>query len=274
MPPVARPTSWPPRLPHRCGASPAILPGLLLYPLLWLLLATRGAFAQDELPLVAALSQEQVEISTGFTGDHLTLFGSTAQPLGPGADEVLVVVHGPTRPTVVRRKVQLFGVLWVNGPAAYFNEVPGFYAVAGTRPAWQILPEQVRQANELGLDALPLTSTGARGPAFRAALLELERREGRWLEDTTPVEVRGSRLFHMRLNLPATVPTGTYRVQVLLVRSRLIVARQDLGFQVERVGSADRIASIAERQPLLYGAFCVLLATLAGWLGSILFRRG
>jgi uncharacterized protein (TIGR02186 family) len=232
------------------------------------------ARAQEELPLVAALSQTGVEVTTGFTGATLTVFGSTDQPLGPGGDEVLIVARGPTRPVVVRRKVQVAGVLWVNGPSARFAEVPGFYAIAGTRPVWQILPEPVRQQNALGLDALPLTSTGARSPAFRAALLALEGENGLWTEDQTPVEIRGSRLFHMRLDLPAAVPTGDYDVEVLLVRSRRIVARQHLEFRVERVGTADRIATVAEDQPLVYGLACVLLAAFAGWLGSVLFRRG
>jgi len=63
-------------------------------------------------------------------------------------------------------------------------------------------------------------------------------------------------------------------VEVLLVRSRRIVARQPLTFRVDRVGTADRIASIADDQPLVYGMICVLGACLAGWLGSVLFRRG
>ena len=58
-----------------------------------------------------------------------------------------------------------------------------------------------------------------------------------------------------------------------LVRSRRIVAREEMGFRVDRVGTADRIATIADTQPLVYGVLCVLLAALAGWFGSILFRR-
>lgn len=241
---------------------------------LGLLAGPPAARAQDDRPLVAALSQAEVAITTGFSGAALTIFGSTADPLGPGGDELLIVVRGPTRPVVVRRKEQVLGFLWVNGPAARFAEVPGYYAIAGTRPAWQILPEPIRQQNALGLDALPLTSTGARNPAFRAALLDLESKHGLWLEHVAPVEIAGSRLFYMRLDLPATVPTGEYRVEVLLVRSRRIVARQDLEFRVDRVGTADRIASVAENQPLIYGVLCIVLATLAGWLGSVLFRRG
>jgi uncharacterized protein (TIGR02186 family) len=245
---------------------------LLLFALLGPPAAT-GAAAQDA-PLVADLSDRDIEVSTGFTGADLLVFGATDAAIGPGGDEILVVVRGPTRPVVVRRKVPVLGVIWVNGPYARFSGVPGFYAIAGTRPAWQILPEQERQSNGLGLDALPLTSTGARSPNFRAALLDLEKDSGLWLEDAARVEIGANRLFHVRVPLPAAVPTGEYRVEVLLVRSRRIHARQELEFRVDRVGVADRIASVAQAQPLVYGVVCVLLAAFAGWFGSVLFRRG
>jgi uncharacterized protein (TIGR02186 family) len=238
-----------------------------------LLLSPLAARAQ-EVPLVAALSRTDIEVTTGFTGASLVVFGSTEQPIGPGGDEVIVVARGPTRPVVVRRKVSVAGLVWVNGPSARFPEVPGYYVVTGTRPAWQILPEEERQRNALGLDSLPLTSSGARSPGFRAALLELERGSGLWLEDSEPVEIAGSRLFFVRLPLPAAVPTGDYRVEVLLVRSRRIVAREELLFRVDRTGAADRIATVAQSQPLLYGLACILFAAFAGWLGSVLFRRG
>ena len=111
-------------------------------------------------------------------------------------------------------------------------------------------------------------------PGTMAALLGLESDSGLWLEDPAPVEIAGSRLFHARLQLPAAVPTGDYQVEVLLVRSRRIVARQALAFRVDRVGAADRIATVAADQPFLYGLSCILFAALAGWLGSVLFRRG
>ena len=181
--------------------------------LLALFLLPCAAQAQ-EVPLVAALSRTDIEVSTGFTGASLVVFGSTEQPIGPGGDEVLVIARGPTRPVVVRRKVPVAGVVWVNGPSARFDQVPGYYVIAG------------------------------------------------------------SRLFHARLPLPAAVPTGDYHVEVLLVRSRRILAREELLFRVDRVGAADRIATVAQTQPLLYGLACIAAAALAGWLGSVLFRRG
>jgi uncharacterized protein (TIGR02186 family) len=247
---------------------------LLLLLLSLLAAAPAGRAPAQEPPLVADLSDREIEVSTGFTGADLLVFGSTDAPIGPGGDEILVVVRGPTRPVVVRRKVRVLGFMWVNGPAARFSDVPGFYAIAGTRPAWQILPEQERQDNGLGLDALPLVSTGARNPQFRAALLDLEKGSGLWLEHAATVEIGANRLFHVRVPLPAAVPTGDYRVEVLLVRSRRIHARQEMDFRVDRVGAADRIATVAQVQPLVYGMACVLLAAFAGWFGSVLFRRG
>lgn len=239
--------------------------------LLVLLLLAPPALAQER-ELVARLSTETVFVTTAFTGDSMLIFGSTEEPIGPGGDEIVIVARGPTTPLVVRRKVQVLG-LWLNGPAARFEEVPGFYAIAGTRPVWRLLPEPVRQAQALGLDALPLVATGARGPAFRAALLDLKRGSGLWQEDSAEVEIAGARLFSIRVPLPSTVPAGAYSVEVHLVRSRRIVATEQLGFVVARTGTAARIEDLARGQPVLYALLCIVLAVLAGWIGSVVFRR-
>jgi uncharacterized protein (TIGR02186 family) len=235
------------------------------------------AAAQDPArpPLVAELSQQRVDVTTAFTGAEILVFGTTEQLLGEGedSDQVLVVATGPVQPMVVRRRVQVLGLIWVNGPSARFHRVPGYYAIAGTRPAWQILPEEERQAKRLGLENLPLVQLGSQGPAFRAALLELKQASGLWVEHAAPLQVSGGRLFHARLPLPATVATGDYRVEVMLVRARRVVARQELSLRVERTGTAAEISEAARDHSLLYGVACILLATLAGWLGSVLFRR-
>lgn len=239
--------------------------------LLALLLLQAMPAVADE-PLVARLSTDRVELSTTFAGGSLMVFGSTAQPIGPGGAEVIIMARGPDMAFTVRRKVQVLG-LWFNGPAARYGAVPAFYAVAGTLPAWRLLPEALRRQYALGLDMLPLQPTGARGPEFRAAMVEIKQASGLWQEDIAPVEIAGGRLFHVNLPLPATIPAGDYTVEVLLVESRRVAARELLSFQVERVGTAATIADVSRGQPLLYGVLCVVLAILAGWLGSVLFRR-
>jgi uncharacterized protein (TIGR02186 family) len=240
-----------------------------------LLAAPAAAQAPASTPqLTADLSTDRVEITTGFTGASVIVFGATENLIGlASGEDVVVLAWGPPQPTVVRRKVNVLG-FWVNGPAATFPEVPGFYAIAATRPVWEILPEEVRRAGRLGLEALPLRAEGAQAPAFRAALLELKQQDGRWQEYAAPVAVAGGRLFSARVSFPDTVQTGDYRIEVLLVREQRVVARQELFLRVDRVGTAASIAFVARTSPLLYGVVCIVLAALAGWLGSILFRRG
>ena len=173
---------------------------------------------------------------------------------------------------MVRRKVNVLG-FWLNGPSTVFRQVPGFYAISATRPVWQILPEEVRRTARLGLDSLPLAADGSQAPAFRAALLELKQQDGRWQEYASPVAIAGGRLFSARVSFPDTVQTGDYRIEVLLVREQRIIARQALFLRVDRVGTAASIASVARTEPLVYGVVCIVLAALAGWFGSIIFRR-
>nr|WP_237182391.1 TIGR02186 family protein [Roseomonas marmotae] len=227
--------------------------------------------------LVAELSQRTVEITTGFTGTQLLVFGATDRLLGPQpdgspGDDVLVIAQNAPEPMIVRRKIQVLG-LWINGPSARFRSVPGFYAVTGTRPLREMLSLQERATKHLGLDQLPLQSTGVQDADYREALLRLKQDSRQWQEQETPMHIAGSRLFRARLDLPATVQTGDYQVQVLLIREGRVVARQELGFEVDRVGVAARIADVAEEQPLVYGLLCILLAAFAGWMGSVLFRR-
>jgi uncharacterized protein (TIGR02186 family) len=227
--------------------------------------------------LVAELSQSTVEITTGFNGTQLLVFGATDRLLGPQpdgtpGDDVLVIAQNAPEPMIVRRKIQVMGV-WINGPSARFRSVPGFYVVTGTRPLRDMLSEDERSTKHLGLDKLPLQSTGVQDEDYRAALLRLKQDARQWQEQETPLHIAGSRLFRARLDLPAAVQTGNYQVQVLLVREGRVLARQELGFRVERVGAAAQIAEVAEQQPLVYGILCVLMAAFAGWMGSVLFRR-
>lgn len=251
--------------------------------LLLLLLAARPALAQREPPpppppfagpaLAAELGQDRIAVDTSFTGADLLVFGATDRLLGPAGDNVVILGLGPPRDVVVRRRVRWLGI-WVNGPSARFQEVPNYYAVAATAPVAGLLEEAARRERRLGLDVLTARLPGPRDPRFRNALIDLKRASRLWNEEESPVATSGGRLFHARLPLPSTIATGDYVVQVMLVRGNRIIARQELPFRVDRVGATARIADVSRRLPLVYGLACIALAAFAGWLGSVVFRRG
>ena len=245
-----------------------------------------GALAADPLPvpppppppapgvpaLVAELGADRIEVTTAFAGTDLLVFGATERLLGPDGDNVIVVAQGPSQATVVRRRVRVMGI-WLNGPSARFEDVPSWYALTGTAPLRDLLAQPERRELQLGLNALARRAIGRPDPDFREALVERKQAADLWNEDESPVDVSGGRLFHARLPLPSTVPTGDYIVQVLLIRGNRVAARQELSFRVQRVGTAAQIADVSRSAPLLYGLACIFLAAMAGWVGSVLFRR-
>src|SRR5215470_5410900 len=83
------------------------------------------------------ISMREISIQSNFTGVEIVLFGSIDFSKAPAPDEkpydVIMVVRGPDRPLVVRRKERIAG-LWMNGDSKTFSAVPGFYAVLASRP--------------------------------------------------------------------------------------------------------------------------------------------
>jgi uncharacterized protein (TIGR02186 family) len=82
----------------------------------------------------------------------------------------------------------------------------------------------------------------------------------------------GERLFRTTIEFPSNVPTGTYLVQVFLVRDKDVVSGQTTPLVVSKVGLDADVFGFAGRQPVLYGAIAVLTAMVAGWLASLPFR--
>jgi uncharacterized protein (TIGR02186 family) len=221
--------------------------------------------------LVADLTDHLVAITTGFHGAEVTLFGAIE-----GGGDIVVVLRGPERETVVRRKSRNAGI-WLNTRSIGFANAPGFYQVYATRPVDQIVPANLRQFNEIGPDTLKLNPVGRFAhdevPAFRAALIERLQAEGLYSRGAGRVEMLGEKLFRATLAFPPDVPTGTYTVQVFLLRKGDIIAAQTTPLVISQIGIEADINEFATDQAVLYGIVAVLAAAMAGWSASLLYRN-
>ena len=90
--------------------------------------------------------------------------------------------------------------------------------------------------------------------------------------DVYRVAFLGERLFRATIDFPANVPTGTYIVEVFLVRDRDVVSGQTTPLVVSKVGLDAAVSDFATRQAAAYGAIAVVTALVAGWLASLPFR--
>jgi len=220
--------------------------------------------------LVADLTSHLIAITTGFTGASVVLFGALD---GPG--DVVVVVRGPDREMTVRRKRRIAGV-WVNSQEVIFTNVPSFYLVAASRPLEEIVSPATAALYRLGVSNLEIKPEGVTPPQvaeeFVTALVRTQQKAKLFPNSVSKVNFIGERLFRTTIEFPSNVPTGTYLVQVFLVRDKDVVGGQTTPLVVSKVGIDADVFGFAGRQPAIYGVIAVLAAMVAGWLASLPFR--
>lgn len=240
----------------------------VLAALLFLLLP--GA-ATAETPLVADLSKHLVAITTGFSGTEVLLFGAIEDK-----GDVVVVVRGPARQEVVRRKARIGGI-WINEASAEIL-APSFYRIAASRPLEQIAAPEVLQRHQIGTSHLhfEMQDLGDEAAAaeFHNALLRLKQRRDLYGDKVLPVSFLGNRLFRTEMRFPANVPIGTYSVEVYLLENGQVVSAQTTPLIISKIGVGADVYDFAHNQPAIYGIIAILVAISAGWLAATAFKKG
>lgn len=224
--------------------------------------------------IVADVDDHLVEITTDFAGQDILVFGAID---GPG--DVVLVMRGPAGRLLIHRKARFAGI-WVNAESIEFDDVPSLYGVASSRPLFEIMTPDVLDRYQLGVGRVRFEAAEGEVPGiapFRAALVQQKKKQGLYADRVGRVTFIGATLFRANLHLPSNVPTGTFLIDVYLVRDGKIVDAQNMPLIISKVGfGADvykyaNARSIAER--FAYGVTAVLVALLTGWIAHLMFRR-
>lgn len=227
------------------------------------------------------LSTNRISITSDFAGADLTIFGAIdgidPQLARMGRYDIIVVLQGPSRPLVVRRKSRVLGV-WMNTESETFLNVPASYSIATTRAFQDItVPASYRQLS-LGTEHLFLAAadTDSAQPTlveFRAALRDRKRDAGLYTERVGGVRFLSQNLFRATVSLAPNVPLGTHRARAFLFRNGVFVGESSTSLGIYKAGFEQGLYDAAHQHGFLYGLFAVVLAAITGWLGSIVFRR-
>ncbi|MFC3231163.1 TIGR02186 family protein [Marinibaculum pumilum] len=265
-------------LRHRPGAPPRhpVLPLVLLGLTLLCSLAAGPArparAAAYDGALVTDLSNHLISITSSFSGTSLLLFGAISEP-----GDLVVIVRGPSDRVMVRRKEQTFGV-WMNRSETQLADVPGYYAVATTRKRSDFASPALLKQLQAGPDYLDMPVIQESGvdvattADFRDALIRIRSQEGLFNLYESGVVFVGQRLFRAPIEFPATVPVGTYRAEVYLIRDDRVVAAQATPLFVMKRGLEQTLYQFAQEQRLAYGILIVLIAIFVGWALSTLLQ--
>jgi uncharacterized protein (TIGR02186 family) len=227
--------------------------------------------------LVPEVSQHEVQVRQGFTGAELLLFGAILSPEGARAAQdydIVVVLKGPTGPVELREKRRVAGI-WINADSTELHSVPGYFAMASTRPIARIVDGKTAAIYELGLNWLQLSPTGAIDPKalqrFNAGLVDLRQRNGLYRQEEGGVKVNEQVLYQARISLPSSVPTGSYTAETFAISRGRVVATAISQIEVRKLGFEGAIASFAENWSLLYGLLAVAISVLMGWVAGRVF---
>jgi uncharacterized protein (TIGR02186 family) len=230
-----------------------------------------GAHQARGQALIADLSDHLIAINTGFTGVKLLLFGTIDQ-----SGDIVVLVHGPTTPIEVRRKQRVAGI-WLNTDRVSFVDVPSFYAVASNRPLDAIASPALRAELQIGIENIPMVaeedSHAEEMSEFRAGLVRNMQKLGVYGTEVGQVTFLGNQLFRTTVNFPSNVPTGSYRVQVLLFREGEVAGAQTTPLYVSKTGFDAEVFLFAHEWTAAYGLLAIIGALLAGWTAHLVFRR-
>ncbi|RUZ80062.1 MAG: TIGR02186 family protein [Mesorhizobium sp.] len=248
-------------------------------------LLAAAAPAKAQVPLTEGiqigLSTDNVSITAGFSGADLTIFGSLENPdplvARQGRYDVIVVLEGPPKPVVVRRKDRVLGV-WVNLDSETFENVPVSYSVATTRPLQDITEPNSYKQLSLGASNLYMQPADAGdSPAtieeFTAALRERKSATGLYSENVGGVQFLSQNLFRATVRLAPNVPVGTHKARAFLFKSGLFIKESSAQLEIRKSGFEQSIFRVAHNYSFLYGVFAISLAMLTGWLGRLIFRR-
>jgi len=247
------------------------------------------ALAQIQLPstvpgaesLDIGTSTSEIAITSDFRGADLTVFGALSNVdsflLAIGQYDVVVTLEGPRTLATVRRKERMFGI-WVNRVSMSFERVPESYSLASTREVQQITKAQTLSDLGVGINFLPLAPTGYFGNAvnlseFRESYRRLKQSSGLYQGDSSGVRFVSANLFKATLRLPTNIPDGVHVVHAYLFKSGDFVAERELPLRVVKTGLEQSISDAAHENSVSYGLFAVLLAMIAGWSASIIFRK-
>ncbi|MBI36243.1 MAG: hypothetical protein CL568_01490 [Alphaproteobacteria bacterium] len=221
--------------------------------------------------LVADLSEDLIAITTRFTGTEVLLFGATN-----GIGDIIVVVRAPNSEVTVRQKGRVGGV-WINKEGIIFNNVPGFYHLASSRPIDELLPQAVLKKEQIGaenLSVVPVTAAhGIDISSYKKALIRNKKRSGLYNTQPGKITFLSNRLFKTSVDFPSSVPIGKYSAVVYLVDNGTIIDRTKTPLQVQKTGFEAKVFEFANNQPSYYGIVAVVIALFAGWLASVMFRN-
>ena len=224
--------------------------------------------------LIIDSSTSEVKVSSSFIGTDVMVFGTANDK-----DDIIVVITGPTETVIVRKKHRVSGI-WINKEKLEFRGIPGFYAIASTRPLSEITETNKLKKQKIGIQNVITTASLSSEDeniktfkSFKDALVRGQKTKGLYLDTPLEIDVVSKRLFKTTFHFPNNMATGIYTVKVFAFQKKRLVSTVSKNISVEKIGIGAEVFKFAKEQSALYGFLAILIAVVSGWIASVIFRK-
>ena len=236
-------------------------------------------FSNDSLAksIIADLSNDSININTGFNGAEIFLFGTYD---GKEGDDLFIFIEGPKTEATIYKKDYISGI-WVNKQSVTFKDVPSFYYSIFSNSKTSEANLNYLKINNLGSSNLKLTPQNLQkllGLKMWIKSFEAKMKKNKmWITKKGTgkenIEIKNNKLFRAPVILPATVLPGDYKVKILHLRNGVRVSEENTQIFIKKSGMGSKIYNFAHDYSALYGIFAIVLAVSAGYLAAVGFRK-
>lgn len=224
--------------------------------------------------LSVQIARDHVDVTVGFVGDSVEVFGDRRDP----DTIVAIVVEGPEKDITLWKRARVLGA-WINRHYVQFKDVPSYYHYAVSTDNLDNIPSEILNDYALGHDALfnnieiEKSRKVEDKKKFEEMLLDKKRSNDIFFEEPASFMFLNDNFFRVSFPIPPSAPTGEYKVRSFLVKDNKVIQEDDATFKVEQVGLNAFIFEMSRDNSFVYALICIILAVFSGWLVSVLRVR-
>ena len=218
-------------------------------------------------PMITDLSERDIKINAKFSGKDILLYGARVE-----AGDIVVVIRGPARDYLVRKKEDIHG-MWINTESVQFKNIPELYQVASSADLKDLGNDQLLQKLGIGFETIDFSAKDKDSGKFAAALKERMASDKLFDFNVINLPFLEGTLFRLHIIFPAKIHDGVYTAEIYSFNDGVLSGMQSIPIKAERAGLEAFIYDMAHQHKIFYGIGAVIIASLTGVVAGRYFRK-
>ncbi|MGH1455564.1 MAG: TIGR02186 family protein [Alphaproteobacteria bacterium] len=224
--------------------------------------------------MAVEIASDHIDITVGFAGATIELFGSRADK----NTKIAIAVEGPKKDITVWRKERVLGA-WMNRYFVTFNDLPAYYqyAVSHDNDTDEFIA--VLNDNGIGNAALIAATTIKKSKKikditpFTSSLLQKKTNAALYFDKPSEFKFINDNFFRVQFSIPPSAMTGEYKIHSYLIKNGEIIQHNENTLEVKQVGLNASIVKSSKDYSFFYALLCITLGLFSGWFVSVIKVR-